>query len=65
MTNLEAATRQSFPQLNDFFKAASLTLSSVNLCLFQLTAAEMESLSDEVWDVVIAGTGIPQSLLAL
>ncbi|KAK4945142.1 Rab proteins geranylgeranyltransferase component A [Elasticomyces elasticus] len=25
----------------------------------------MESLSDEVWDVVIAGTGIPQSLLAL
>ncbi|KIW27078.1 uncharacterized protein PV07_06857 [Cladophialophora immunda] len=25
----------------------------------------MESLSDEVWDVVIAGTSIPQSLLAL
>ncbi|KAI1617457.1 GDP dissociation inhibitor [Exophiala viscosa] len=25
----------------------------------------MENLSDEVWDVVIAGTGIPQSLLAL
>jgi RAB protein geranylgeranyltransferase component A len=25
----------------------------------------MESLSDTVWDVVIAGTGIHQSLLAL
>lgn len=25
----------------------------------------METLSDEVWDVVIAGTRIPQSLLAL
>jgi hypothetical protein len=26
---------------------------------------KMEALSDEIWDVVIAGTSIPQSLLAL
>lgn len=26
---------------------------------------QMETLSDEIWDVVIAGTSIPQSLLAL
>ena len=25
----------------------------------------MESLSEEIWDVVIAGTSLPQSLLAL
>lgn len=25
----------------------------------------MESLTDTTWDVVIAGTGLPQSLLAL
>lgn len=25
----------------------------------------MESLSDTVWDVVLSGTGLPQSLLAL
>ena len=25
----------------------------------------METLSDEVWDIVIAGTSLPQSLLAL
>ena len=25
----------------------------------------MESLSDTVWDVVLSGTGVPQSLLAL
>jgi len=25
----------------------------------------MDSLSEEIWDVVIAGTGLPQALLAL
>ena len=25
----------------------------------------MESLSDTVWDVILSGTGLPQSLLAL
>lgn len=29
------------------------------------SAGTMESLSDTIWDVVIAGTGIRQSLLAL
>lgn len=31
----------------------------------QSTEITMETLSDEVWDVIIAGTSIPQSLLAL
>ena len=26
---------------------------------------DMESLSDETWDVILSGTGLPQSLLAL
>ena len=28
-------------------------------------AVAMESLNDTVWDVLISGTGLPQSLLAL
>lgn len=38
------------------------TFLSAGVCLFHV---KMESLSDTLWDVVISGTGLQQSLLAL
>ena len=60
------------PELSSGF--SNFWVSEVNLIarqiylvwsLIRLRAVIMESLSDETWDVVIVGTSIPQSLLAL
>ena len=50
-------------------KSDSLCKSNLcNLCLFsdaRLRLYTMDSLAETEWDVIIAGTGLPQSLLAL
>lgn len=56
--------------MSKYISASAVRLPSscpVEIASFQFLGStpDMESLSDTIWDVVIAGTGLSQSLLAL